>query len=129
MCRGALGGVYFLSSAHFWIFKSHVLASRTPTMTSDKKVMKTKNLPLDRDLSGAWPQIQATTSNWSSRAKKPVLQQFPLFMGSPLVFDSSRCCRGNFLGYANKNTSKPGPKNLFRCLELKKSVNNAYLAI
>ena len=44
---GALGGVYFLPAAIFWILKNHVLASRPLKMTSDKKVMKTKNLPFD----------------------------------------------------------------------------------
>ena len=45
--RGALGGVYFLPAAIFWIFKNHILAPRPLKMSSDKKVMKTKNLPFD----------------------------------------------------------------------------------
>ena len=35
---------------------------------------------------------------------------------------------GHFLGDENKNSSKPVPKNLFRCSELKKSLIHAYLA-
>ena len=39
-------GLFFVMSP-FFIFKNQVLASRPPKMTSDKKVKKTKNLPLD----------------------------------------------------------------------------------
>ena len=45
--RGALGGVYFLPPAIFEIFKIHFLGSRPLKMSSYKKVMKTKNLPLN----------------------------------------------------------------------------------
>jgi hypothetical protein len=45
---GALGGRYFLPAPIFEIFKNHILAPRPLKMSSDKKVMKTKNLPFDK---------------------------------------------------------------------------------
>ena len=40
-------GVQFLPAAIFWISKNHILAPRPLKMSSDKKVVKTKNLPFD----------------------------------------------------------------------------------
>ena len=45
--KGALAVVYFLPATIFWILKNHILAARPLKMSSDKKVMKTKNLPIN----------------------------------------------------------------------------------
>ena len=76
-----------------------------------------------------WPQIQATTSNWSSGAKKLIFSFFPYLLDPLISRWVPGAVGGHFWEMKIKNPSKPVPKNLLRCPELKKSLMHAYLAI
>ena len=52
--------------------------SRCPLNVIWQKSHENKKSPFWWDLSGVWPQIQATTSNWSYRAKKCIYSFLPI---------------------------------------------------
>ena len=128
ICTGVPQGGSIFSSAFFWIFKNHVLASRPPKMTADKKVMK-KNLSLDEIYLERGLRFKLQPQIGALEPKNPFLA-FSLIYGIPSCHQQFQVLQGViFWGMQIKNPSQPCPKNLFRCPELKKSVNNAYLVI
>ena len=86
---GALGGVYFLPSAVFEIFKIHVLASRPLKMSSDKKVMKTKNVPLNEIYLKCGLRFKLRPQIGALEPKNAFLAFFPICLISS--------CQGGFL--------------------------------
>ena len=79
-------------------------------MSSDKKVIETKNLPFD--------EIYLKQGlGFELRPQIGSLEPKNAFLG--VIFG----------GLQIKNPPKPVPKNLYGCLELKKSLISAFLAI
>ena len=114
-----------MPAALFGIFKNHILAPRPLKMSSDKKVMKTKNLPFDeiyleRGLGFELrPQIGALGPKNSFLAFLPICQ-------IPSCHSLFQVLQGViFGGMQIKKLSKPIPKNSFRCPEHTKSLMGA----